>query len=229
MTGRARSYVVLALAVVSVGSLGCSRTFHGKAVQPNPLVHPMETLRDSEEIKIVTGDMELEKPEATSNAQRVAPSNMSRYPLINKASFTVVSRDRLRFHVQLEHKWKEWANPDGWNVYLVDDKGRRYEPEAVEHAHTSMLTQMWDQEQRSVQRNMYGDIVGINEDGWKRRIPLGTLSVFRGRADFVFYKRDLFSADVKWVKLIVKRPGLGFEFRWDFEDSDAVAGTYSGD
>ena len=32
----------------------------------------------------------------------------------------------------------------------------------------------------------------------------------------------LFRADVKWIKLIVKRSGMAFEFRWDFDDG-AVA------
>ena len=39
---------------------------------------------------------------------------------------------------------------------------------------------MWDQEVRSVQRNRFGDVVAINDDGWRRRLPLGSLSVFRG-------------------------------------------------
>ncbi len=191
MAARALSSVVLALALAGAGAgtvvgSGCTRTFHGQVSQPNPLAHPVDTLRDSEEITIVTGDMELEKPEPTSNAQRVAPMNMERYPLQNTASFTVVSRDRLRFHLQLEHKWQDWANPSTWEVYLIDDKGRRWDPESVEHAHTTIMTQMWDQEQRTVVKNDYGDIIAINEDGWKRRIPLGSLSVFRGRADFVF-------------------------------------------
>jgi hypothetical protein len=217
MARRELSYGVLALALV-LGGAGCSRTFRAAVTQPNPLVHPTETLRDSEQVAIITGDMELEKPQPTSTSARAAPSNMVRQPLENVASFTVVSRDRLRFHVQLEHKWQEWANPGNWNVYLIDDKGRRWEPESVEHAHTAMITQMWDQEQDSVVKDSYGDIVAINDDGYKRPTPLGSLSVFRGRADFVFYQRDLFTSDVKWLKLVVRRPGLGFEFRWNFDD-----------
>ena len=144
---------------------------------------------------------------------------MVKQPLENVASFTVVSRDRIRFHVQLEHKWQEWANPSSWQVYLIDDKGHRYEPEAVEHAHTAMLTQMWDQESDSYVPDAYGDPIAINDDGWKRREALGSLSMFRGRADFVFYRRNLFTKDIKWMKLVVRRPGLGFEFRWNFDDS----------
>ena len=203
-------------------STACTRTFRASVVQPNPLAEPNETLRDSEKVTIVTGDMELNVPKEPGRAQRVSPMAMRRYPLKNTASFTVVSRDRLRFHVQLEHKWQEWADPSRWDVYLVDDRGRVWRPESTEHARTRHLVTMWDQEVRSVQRNMYGDIVAINEDGWKRRVPLGSLSVFRGKADFVFYQRDIFDEGVKWVKLVVKRPGVGFEFRWNFDDDVAV-------
>ena len=51
------------LLVMVVALAGCSRTFSGTAVQPNPLVNQHETLRDSEKITIVRGDMELEMPD----------------------------------------------------------------------------------------------------------------------------------------------------------------------
>jgi hypothetical protein len=223
MAGRGGSSNRLALALVgalvALGTLGCTRTFRGAVAQPNPLAAPTETLRDSEKVVIVTGDMELNVPKEGGRAQRVSPLNYRRYPLQNSASFTLVSRDRLRFHVQLEHKWRDWANPGSWDVYLVDDRGRRWVPESIEHARTRHMVTMWDQEIRSVQRNLYGDIVAINEDGWKRRVPLGSLSVFRGRADFVFYQRDIFDEELRWMKLVVRRPGVGFEFVWNFQDS----------
>jgi len=227
MAGRARSSR-LALALLGAGLIlatACTRTFRASVVQPNPLAEPNETLRDSEKVVIVTGDMELNVPKEPGRAQRVSPMAMQRYPLKNTAAFTVVSRDRLRFHVQLEHKWQEWADPSKWDVYLVDDRGRKWVPESVEHARTRHLVTMWDQEVRSVQRNMYGDIVAINEDGYKRRVPLGSLSVFRGRADFVFYQRDIFDEGVKWMKLVVRRPGLSFEFRWNFDDEVPISGS----
>lgn len=222
MAGRMRLGFVATLVVGMAMAGGCTRTFRGTVVQPNPLAQPTETLRDSEEVVIVTGDMELNVPKEAPRTQRASILNLRRYPLQNKASFTVVSRDRLRFHLQIEHKWQEWADPSTWDVVLVDDRGRRWVPESVEHARTRHLVTMWDQEVRSVRRNMYGDIVAINDDGHRRRVPMGSLSVFRGRADFVFYERDIFSEDVKWVKLVVRRPGVGFEFRWNFEDSGVV-------
>jgi hypothetical protein len=214
-----RGFRILTLAVVTVLAVGCGRTFRGNTTQPNPLAKPTETLRSSEKITIVTGDMELEAPEMPEGTQRVALVRNNRYPLYNQASFTIVSRDRLRFHVQVDHKWQEWADLKTWSVELEDDAGREWVPEAVEHATTRIMTKMWDREQRTAVRNRFGDVVAIQEDGWRNRQTLGSLSVYRGKADFVFYQRDLFHANVKKLRLVVKRPGEAFEFTWNFQDS----------
>lgn len=215
--------VIAILVVTSVA--GCARTFRGEATQPNPLAHPTETLRHSEKITIVTGDMELTQVHPPETGQRVGLVNRvggsSKYPLVNQASFTVVSRDRLRFHVQVDHKWQEWADLTSWDVELIDDKGQHWAPESVEHARTKIMTTMWDREVRTAQRNRFGDVIAINDDGWKNRQTLGTLSVFRGKADFVFYSRNLFNPDVRLLKLIVRRPGETFQFTWKFEDTVA--------
>jgi hypothetical protein len=212
---------VLALAAVAALTSGCGRTFRGKAIQPNPLASPTDTLRHSEKITIVTGDMELNAPEPPEATQRVAVLKNNRYPLYNQASFTIVSRDRLRFHVQIDHKWQEWADLKTWSVYLEDDEGRRWLPESVEQPKTRMMTMMWDREQRTAVRNRFGDIVAIQDDGWRSRQTLGSLSVYRGKADFVFYQRDLFHANVRQLRLVVSRPGEAFEFTWRFDDEVA--------
>ncbi len=217
--------------VLVLAAAGCTRTFTGVAVQPNPLRHPTETLRSSEKITILRGDMELVEPEPATGIGPASPVHNHPYQLRNQASFTIVSRDRLRFHVQVDHKWEAWADLKTWDVVLEDDAGRTWVPEAVEHARTDLLTKMWDREQRSAICGGSGGMesrvdgagnclttVGIEDDGWKRRQTLGSLSVFRGRADFVFYQRDLFSADVRSLKLTVKRPGEAFQFTWRFQD-----------
>ena len=205
------------LAAASLAFTGCYKTFKGTVTQPNPLVQPLETLRVSEEIVILTGDMELNLPR-----QRGAQGNTlfkaMRYPLRNVASFTVVSRDRMRFHVQIEHKWAEWAEIGTWKAYLVDDTGKKYVPEQVDSRAAEHLVTMWDEEVRSVQRNRFGDIVAINDDGYKRRQPLGSLSVFRGRGDFVFYSHDMFTPTVKSMTLVLERGGMAFSFTWRFDD-----------
>ena len=227
------------VAVVAVGVAGCGRTFKGEAVQPNPLAHPTETLRESEKITIVTGDMELAAPASANEdyqsmqggaeTQRARVAHPNKYPLINQASFTIVSRDRLRFHVQIDHKWQEWADLNTWDVYLEDDTGRRWVPESVDHARTKIMTTMWDREQRTAICSNAGrdatgncfNTIGYADDGWRRRQTLGSLSVFRGKADFVFYQRDLFHPGVRELKLVVSRPGNAFAFTCKFHDTVA--------
>jgi len=214
-----------------VGLAGCSRTFKGTAVQPNPLVNQHETLRVSEPITIVRGDMDLEAPAPATGAGNASVARNRHYPLINQANFTVVSRDRIRFHVQIDHKWEEYADLHTWQVALTDDAGHHWLPESVEHANTHIITTMWDREQRSAicdnnfNRDANGNCyntIGYQDDGWRRRQTLGSLSVYRGKADFVFYQRDLFTANVRSLKLVVKRPGEAFEFTWKFQDTVAA-------
>ena len=225
------------LAVVAVVS-GCTRTWHRETVQPNPLAHPQDTLRVSEKITILTGDMELSAPnqndrdlglESTENSSNATVAHFHHWQLINQASFTMVSRDRLRFHVQIDHKWEDYADLKSWDVELTDDQGRHWSPESVEHVRRRILTTMWDREQRSAicdstGRNGMGDCnntVGFANDGWKNRQSLGSLSVFRGNGDFVFYQRDLFTPRVRWMKLKIHRSSQTFEFVWKFQDDIA--------
>jgi hypothetical protein len=218
------------LIALAMGWLGCARTFRAEVVQPNPMVTPTETLRSSEKVTIVTGDMELEIPYAAEQGREATIANNHRYPLVNQASFTVVSRDRLRFHVQIDHKWEDWADLTTWDVHLEDDAGHSWQPESVEHAHTKLMNQFWDREQRtsvcsSAGRDPTGaciTTIGVLDDGWKHRQTLGTITVFRGNADFVFYQRDMMHADVRRLRLVVKRPSEAFVFVWKFRDTVAA-------
>jgi hypothetical protein len=224
--------------VVGVLGTGCTRTFAREAVQPNPLLHPSETLRTSEKVTIVTGDMDLVAPnvndkdldvQSSENTTNATVAHPHRWPLINQASFTMVSRDRLRFHVQIDHKWEEWADLTTWDVHLEDDAGHTWAPASVEHPRTKLITKMWDREQRTAVcggtgRDANGNCittVAILDDGWKRRQTLGSLSVFRGNADFVFYQTDIMKADLRHLRLVVKRVGEAFEFNWRFNDKVA--------
>ena len=182
------------------------------------MAQPLDTLRRSELITIVTGDMDLEMPAPALAAQFASVANNHRYPLYNRAYFSVVSRDRIKFHVQLDHKWEEYADLKTWAVYMVDDQGHKWSPESIERAHVSIVTKMWDREQRTAIRNQFGDPVRLNNDGWKNRQSLGSLSIYRGRADFSFYERDIFTAQVKSLKLVLERDGVRFVFFWKFAD-----------
>jgi len=216
----------------AIGWLGCSRTFRAEATQPNPVADPTETLRSSEKITIVTSDMELEAPDAPDPATRgtASATHNHHYPLINQASFTLVSRDRLRFHVQIDHKWEDWADLKSWDVHLEDDSGHVWQPESVEHARTRLMNRFWDREQRTAICSAAGrdgagnciTTVGMRDDGHLYRQTLGSLSVFRGNADFVFYQRDIMHADLRRLRLVVKRPSEAFVFAWRFRDTVAA-------
>ncbi len=206
---------------------GCSRTFQSSVTQPNPLSQPLETLRESEELIIVTGDMELNVPRGGGNSGGSVLVD-DRYPLTNTARFTVVSKDRLRFHIRLEHKWQEWTELGGWDAYLVDDQGHRYSPAEIDQRSDRHIVKMWDYEQRSAVRDDFGDIVRVNNDGYKRRQTLGSLSVFRGQGDLVFFHRNIFNPKIKSLTLHLERQGTNFEFKWRFADEPRVALRGSG-
>ncbi len=207
---------LLAMTVL-LATAACSRTFTARVVQTHPMALPAGASRTSAAAEIVLGDMELRVPPPPAAGQHVTQARPVPYPLRNRATFSVVSRDRLRFHVHLEHKWPTWADPRTWEVYLVDGDGHRFEPEGMDRARQSHVTSMWDRELRTAQRDWFGDVVAYNQDGWRRREPLGSLSVFTGVADVTFYQPDLMSRDLSSVKLVVTRPGTTLEFRWDFQ------------
>ena len=217
MGGRPASVGVFVAALAS-----CSPVFKGETTQPNPIGEPTETLRISEPIDVVTGDMELYVPGAPIDGVPVTLMHMHRYPLHNEAQFTVVSRDRLRFHVQVEHKWQEWADLNNWSAKLEDDQGHVWLPEGLDHATTHLEVQMWDYEIRSANYNQFRDVTSVNQDGYRRRQPLGSIAWFRGKGDFTFYQRDLLRPDCRWLKLTIKGPGESFQFTWDFGDAVAT-------
>lgn len=201
---------------------GCSRTFQSSVTQPNPLAQPLETLRESEELYIVTGDMELNVPRDGGNSGGSVLVD-DRYPLTNSARFTVISRDRLRFHIQLEHKWQEWTELSGWEAWLEDDQGHKYDPAEIDQRSDRHIVRMWDYEQRTAVRDDFGDIVQIRNDGYKRRQTLGSLSVFRGRGDLVFFHRNIMNPKIRSLTLHLERQGTNFEFKWRFADEPRVA------
>jgi hypothetical protein len=60
-----------------------------------------------------------------------------------------------------------------------------------------------------------GHITAVNEDGHLNRQTLGSVSLFRGRGDIVFYHRDLFTPRPACVILVMERDGLELRFRWN--------------
>ena len=217
-----RIYIALALGVL-VAQSGCRRTFKGEVVQPNPLSQEGVSDRLSVPVMIVTGDNEIMVPSGQVTQQGQAWETNKRYPLRNIAQFMVVSRDRLRFHVQLEHKWEEYAAVKNWSAYLIDDQGRSYQPDEVDTTRNSHTSKMWDYERRSVRKNMFGDITSINRtSGHIQRTKLASFTLYRGTGDFVFYGTDIFTPNVKGLRLVLRHKATEFEFAWRFDEDQNV-------
>jgi hypothetical protein len=170
---------------------------------PNPAVFA-DSPRQSNKIHIDVKDMDLPRT----------------FKLRQSAYFAVVSRERLRFHVMLVHKWQEIADPTTWQAKLVDDQGHVYLPEESEKRYDDHVTRMWDWEQQTATRNVYGDIVpnGLHKDGWKRPQFLDSIDVFQGAGDYVFHAKEIINRGVKSLTLIMSRSGVEYQFTWKLVD-----------
>ena len=201
--------------VVVVAGVGCTHTFAQDAMQPNPLVVHDPTARTSERITITRSDVDLLVPagkiaarsgdEANDPARSERPmvnnttqesvGEFYQWPLENSASWTMVSKDDLRFHVQLDHKWLDYVDLAGWSATLEDDQGHVYAPASIEHRRARLL---------------YGDNTA------------GDLSIYRGMGDIVFRQPDLLTANRRWIKLTIHHGVDQFEYTWRFQ-SDVAA------
>ena len=122
--------------------------------------------------------------------------------LPNSVYFVAVSRDRVRFHVTLVHKWEDMTDPTRWRVWLEDDRGVRYEPAGVDRRVIKPVTAMY-QRGRRAEVNLY---------------PLYSITVYRGDGDYVFYRRDLVRSGMRSLTLVMQRPGYEYRYRWTFVD-----------
>lgn len=123
-------------------------------------------------------------------------------PLMNSVYFVAVSKDRLRFHVTLHHKWEDMSDPTRWRVWIEDDRGRVFHPAAVDRRVIRPVTRMYDAYQRSA---------------------LLSFTVYKGDGDYVFYRHNLVRKDMRWLTLVMKRPGYEFRYRWSFVEEGIPA------
>jgi hypothetical protein len=152
---------------------GCTKRWTAEVHQPPLLLTANDVTRTSLPLAIVVRDME-----------------MGRYQITNSAYYVVVSRDRLRFHITLNHKWDDFADLKTWTVYVEDATGKRHYPEEV--SGTVNHISMW-------RRN------GVT---YQLHAPM-----YRGEADVSIYHRDLFAAG-KRVTLVLSRADYEYRYRW---------------
>jgi hypothetical protein len=200
---------------------GCSRTLAVATSQPNPILYPADTLRQSARLTIDVRDVDLPRG----------------FMLRQSAYFAVVSRDRVRFHVSLVHKWEEVADIRTWHARLVDDRGNVYYPEGRETREADHLTRFWNEERglalggRTAQMappsltgpgNVATDgqyIMGTDGKMHEVRMDQTTLSavdVFQGNGDYVFHAPGLFSRHIKSLTLFLDRDAgtVKYQFTW---------------
>jgi hypothetical protein len=206
---------------------GCTTTLKASTTQPNPLVaFPNQATHRSERLYIDLEDMDLPRLHPVPHTPDGIQQN-GEFRLRQSAYFAVISRERLRFHVTIVHKWKEVADPTAWSVRLEDDQGHVYFPESKERRYDDLVVQVWDQEQRTAVRDRFGDIVDVRNDGYKRRTNLESVDVFQGSGDFSFHAKNLFQPQTKRLTLKMENMGIVYEFTWYlvdmFGDTDVAA------
>jgi hypothetical protein len=204
------------LAFIVVVVAGCTHTFTRDAVQPNPVVAASDpAARTSERITITRNDVDLvvplsqvdtHDPETPAVPAEYGPmvrndkitsyGSYFRWPLETSASWTMVSRDDLRFHIAIDHKWLDYVDLAEWGAELVDDQGHVYRPTAVEHRRAHIL-------------------YGAKRDE-------AALTIYRGNGDFVFNAPGLLSANARWIKLVINHGVDKFEYTWKFQAAVAA-------
>jgi hypothetical protein len=118
-----------------------------------------------------------------------------KWPLKTSASWTMVSRDDLLFHIEVDHKWLDYVDLAEWRAELVDDQGRVYTPKAVEHRHARIIYSGTDD---------------------------SAVTVYRGNGDLVFAAHDLLTTNARWIKLVMQHGVDQFEYTWKFQPSVAA-------
>src|SRR5262249_5560156 len=207
-------------------SAACTTTLRASTTQPNPLVaFPNQATHRSEKLFIDVADMDLPRLHPVPHTTAYGIQQNGLFKLRQSAYFAVVSRERLRFHVTIVHKWQEVADPLSWSVRLEDDQGRVYYPETREQRYNDLVVQIWDQEQRRVVRDRFGNVVQTRSDdgdhhqlNLPEQLNLESVDMFQGSGDFSFHAKDLFRRQTRRLTLRMERMGLVYEFTWNLVD-----------
>jgi hypothetical protein len=105
----------LARTAVVIGAIsGCRSHWTAEVTQPVLALQADKATRTSMPLTIMLRDMELRHAR-----------------LANTAYYVVVSRDRLRFHVTLRHKWESMSDLRTWETWVEDAAGVHHPVEEV--------------------------------------------------------------------------------------------------
>jgi hypothetical protein len=172
--------LAVAFAVVSVAA--CTKTWTAEVTQPALVLRANVEARTSLPLVIAVRDMELGK-----------------WAITNTAYYVVVSRDRLRFHVTLRHKWDTMADLKNWSVYVEDANGVRHYPED-ESVHISPVSQLY----------YHGVVYSLPEP------------FYRGVAELSVQDRDLF-ANSNRLTLVLTHGSYEYRYHWISGEPDPEA------
>lgn len=195
----------------------CHRTWDAKTVQPPLRLGTTTEARTSFAGEILMRDMELGR----------------RLYLANSAYFVVVSKDRLRFHVRLVHKWKQIADPSRWRVWLEDDQGNRFYPEAIDSRTVERATRVEIREEgaigpaewRGTHYERCPCVYKIGGLSKANSYPLLSHTIWRGDGDYTFYRRDIYRPEMRRLTLVMQRRGYTFRYSWSFAAADPAFET----
>ena len=194
-------HFLLAVLVAVLALTGCAGELEVAALQPHPLRMPREpgTPPRGERLSIFTRE-----------------STLPRWvQLRHDASFVIVTRDRVRVHLAVCEPWEELADPRVWTISLIGEDGRPIAAPVREAARLDRVALEWEREP--------GWRPGST--GQKNRKLIPAIDVWQGRADWVFYGKDLIGLDRRAVTLVAERAGRTLRFAWTFGDGWSEDGS----
>jgi len=184
----AQRFVVI-LAMLALAG-GCDRSWRAETTQTSLQLGSTDLARTSMSQRIRLGDMQLPP----------------RVKLSNSVYFVVVSKDRLRFHVNLRHRNQTIANPSHWRVWIEDGQGNRHRPEGIDRLTMTPVSSSYE---------------AIVRDQPTNDLPLYMVTFFEGKGDYTFYERDIFQGDMNELTLVMQQPGYEYRYTWRFVPDDS--------
>jgi hypothetical protein len=135
------------------------------------------------------------------------------FQLRSSAQFSMVSQDRIRFHLGIARQDEEEADVRGWKVVIEDDTGRRYEPqrELPVMKRLALNWRLWPYQP--------GDSWCQQPPCLSRVIP--GYEAFEGSADYTIHETN-FLRNKKRLTLLATRHGVTMRFTWNFADGNTV-------
>lgn len=176
-----------------------SKTFSATVIQQSPARLPVshDYARESARAIIALGDMDL-----------------GYYKLLNRAWFTIISKDRIRFYATLAHKQDDYSNPCNWQgIITIDGQKFKTQCEKISNTHK---TYMWDEIALPTAKTPGGDVI-ITSIFPKYYTTLQSLTIYIGRSYFDVYSKDI-ANQMHNVELVLKQGGIKLKFKWQLVD-----------